>query len=212
MARILSLLLILFCSCFVGAAAVAIETAAAPKLVSLAPSNTELVYFLHKQDCLVGRSSYCHSPKFVESKPVVGSFISANTEKLAYLKPDLVLLVNGQEALSSQLQHQGFKTIIFNNNRLSDIGANLKRLGQATGSIDTANKLNAAFNESLQELKQIVNTDKQKPSVFYCVWAQPLISCGSKSFLDDVIMACGGENIAGQIGRASCRERVLRLV
>lgn len=167
-------------------------------IVSLAPSNTELIYSLGAQDKLVGISSYCTYPPETKSKPKVGSFVSINWERLATLKPDIVLLVQGQESLSFQLKKHQINSVVLNNKSLDDIQKNLLSLGKVCGKTEKAEKLSAAFQSSITKLKETLKNEPKR-KVFFCVWPKPIVTVGGDSFLNDVITTCGGTNIAANI-------------
>ena len=138
-------------------------------------------------------STECKIPKEAKNKPKAGSFISAKFEKLAYLKPDMVLLVSGQEHLAEQIEKHGFKTKILNNNELSDIPKNLKILGQLCNKEQEALKLANQFNSAVLDLKSILKNDSP-PNLLFCIWTKPTICIGGKGFLNDVITICGANN------------------
>lgn len=187
---------------------------ATPRLVSLAPSNTELLYQLSADETVSGVCSNC--PKVLtgwsglDKKPIVGSFVSVNLERLTQLKPSTVLLVNGQEPLQAMLKKRGFNVVLLSNNKLSDIPANLSRLGKASQKEEGATHLLNRFNQQLSELKAVMNVKPVR--VFYCVWPQPLLTIGNTSFLNDVITACGGTNIAGNLAQPYPQFTVEKLV
>jgi len=172
------------------------------RLVSLAPSNTELVAALGATDELVGVSTYCDYPPQVRSIARAGSFISADMERMTRLKPDHVLLVSGQEQLAAKLKHSHFDTIVLNNNKISDIAKNIQQLGQITGKEPRAQALSRQWQDSLTALDTMIKSSKVKCTVFYCVWPSPLMTVGKSSFLNDVVTACGGTNIAANIEQA----------
>lgn len=185
---------------------------AKPRVVSLAPSNTELLCSVGAREQIIGVSSFCDYPKEVTGIAKVGTFISANLERLARLKPDLVLLVSGQEELAAKIKNHKMKTIVVDNNKLTDIGKNLKALGRLTGHCQEGEAAAQKFEGRLQELAQIVEKSKHKPKVFYCVWPQPLMTAGKASFIDDIITSCGGTNIAGDMAASYPRFSLERLV
>ncbi|MBX3136343.1 cobalamin-binding protein [Candidatus Obscuribacterales bacterium] len=170
----------------------------ASSIVSLAPSNTELVYSLGAEDKLVGISSYCTYPPETKSKPKVGSFVSINWERLAKLKPDVVLLVQGQESLSFQLKKHQVRSVVLNNKSLDDISRNLILLGSVCGKSERAEKLATSFQNSIARLKETLKNEPRR-KVFFCVWPKPIVTVGGDSFLNDVITTCGGTNIAADI-------------
>lgn len=138
-------------------------------------------------------STECTIPDEARSKPKAGSFISAKFEKLAYFKPDMVLLVSGQEHLAKRIEKHGFKTKILNNHTLSDISNNLRILGRLCNkdkeALDLANK----FDSAVLDLSKILKNDSH-PSLLFCIWTKPTICIGGNGFLNDVITICGAKN------------------
>jgi iron complex transport system substrate-binding protein len=183
-----------------------------PRLISLAPSNTELLCSIGAKSEIIGVCSFCDYPQDVTGIKKVGTFVSANLERLCGLKPDYVLLVSGQEMLSSQLLHNHFKTIVLDNTHLDNIGPNLQKLGHLTGKTEEAATAAHNFDLTLSALKAIVPPDKRSPKVFYCVWPQPLMTAGRDCFLNEVITACGGINIAGDVAASYPRYSMEQLV
>ena len=159
------------------------------KIVSLAPSNTELVYALGGEGKLFGISSFCQG-----QKPVVGSFVSASYEKLAVIKPDVILLVQGQEALAFQLQKRHYKVEVLPNEKISDISNNLKRIGRLLEMETTATSLSLIFDAQIEKLRKLTSSEKGCKTLV-CVWAEPIICVGKKSFINDLITVCGGTNV-----------------
>ncbi|CAN5395344.1 hypothetical protein BH11CYA1_BH11CYA1_03780 [soil metagenome] len=189
-------------------------TAASTKVrvVSLAPSNTELLCSVGAKAQIIGVSTFCDYPKDVASITKVGTFLSANLERLARLKPDLVLLVSGQEELASKIKNHKLQTVIVDNANLTDIGKNLERIGELTGHCQEGKEAAQNFDAKLQDLARIIEKSKHKPKVFYCVWPQPLMTAGKESFTNGIITACGGINIAGDMKTSYPRFSLERLV
>lgn len=172
------------------------------KLVSLAPSNTELLYDIGAQGEILAVCTNCDYPEEAKKIERAGTFTSANLERLARIKPDVVLLVSGQEQLAGLLSHNNFHVQVLENTKLSDISANVRTLGSIAGRSVQADKLANALDGSVTRLKKLVAVDPKQPKLFYCVWPQPLLTVGKSSFLNDVITACGGVNIAGSTNTA----------
>ncbi len=173
------------------------------RLVSFAPSCTELVESINAQNSLVGICKFCPEPTGTSSKiERVGDFNTANIECLTRLKPDMVLVVSGQEALLHTLKTSKFAAQSFPNSSLADISRNILELGRLTNhEIEASNKARA-FDQAIQELKKICADTTHIPSVFYCVWPQPLMTAGKYSFLNDALLTCGGKNIASDLNAA----------
>ncbi len=182
----------------------AARTSQSPSIVSLAPSNTELLIEAGAVDAIAGVCSNCpqvlpNGKEQLKDKPITGTFTSVNLERLTRLKPDVVLLVSGQEAISSLLGKRGFKVVLLNNDKLSDIAANLRQIGELSGAKKAADEKATRFEHALQQLAALLKSAPTRPKVFYCIWPQPLLTIGSRSFLNEVITTCGGVNIASNL-------------
>ena len=190
------------------------------RVISLAPSNTELLCSIGAGSDIIGVCTFCDYPQAVTGIKKVGTFVSVNLERISGLKPDYVLLVSGQEMLSSQLKHNHFKTMLLDNTHLQNIGKNVQKLGQLTGKIKEAEAAAQNFDLSLNALSTVLQSKttsgaspaKAKPTVFYCVWPQPLMTAGRDCFLNEVITACGGINIAGDVAASYPRYSMEQLV
>jgi iron complex transport system substrate-binding protein len=189
-----------------------IQKSAKPRIVSLAPSNTELLCSVGAKDQIIGVSTFCDYPKEVNGITKVGTFISANMERLARLKPDLVMLVSGQEELASKIKNHHLNAVIIDNSKLTDIGKNLKQVGELSGNCQEGKEAAENFATKLQDLAIIIKKAKGSPKVFYCVWPQPLMTAGKPSFIHGIITSCGGTNVAGDINVSYPRFSLERLV
>ena len=183
----------------------AVESKITPEVVSLAPSNTELLIDVGARSSIVGVCTNCAevlpNANQLKDVPVAGTFVSANLERLTRLKPSVVLLVSGQEAIASLLKRHNFKIAMLRNDKLADVPKNLRTIGNLSGKEKQAEEVARKFDAALNQLTATVASTKAKPKVFYCTWAQPLLTVGKTSFLNDVITTCGGVNIAGNIGQ-----------
>lgn len=186
--------------------ALTLETRSTPKLVSLAPSNTELLLDIGAEKTLAGVSTNCNqvipnASERLKGIPITGSFVTANLERLTRVKPDVVLLVSGQEAIEALLKRRGFKVVVLKNDKLADIPGNLRKVGELSGKQKRADLLADNFEERLWVLNVLLKDVSKKPKVFYCTWAQPLLTIGKTSFLNEVVTKCGGINIAGELAQ-----------
>lgn len=184
----------------------------APKLVSLAPSNTELIYSLGAEKQLLAVSDVCDYPPAAKTRLKAGSFVNAKVELITMIKPDHVLLVTGQEAIAATLRARGIGVLVLKNEHLADVSTNLIQLGKITGQTARATKLSSSFDNCLVQLKTILAKAKSHPRVFFCVWPEPLITAGAGSFLHEVATTCGAVNIAESLPAAYPRMNVERII
>ena len=182
------------------------------KLVSLAPSNTELIYSLNAGGQLVGVSDVCDYPEEAKQKEKVGNFNSVKLEKLTKLNPDKILLITGQEALANTLKKHKLPITVLDNSSIEQIPKNLEILGAVTNKQKEAQQLASSFTENLNSLKAIIGKGKSKPRVLICVWPQPLMTAGKGSFMDQCITICGGINCTGDLPQPYPRVNPERLL
>lgn len=186
--------------------------ATAKRLISTAPSNTELIYSLNAGRSLVGVSESCNFPPEAKSKEVISSFNSLKMEKVAQLKPDCIFLVSGQESLAHNLKKHGFNSVLLDNSSIENISKNLLAIGKVTKQENEAVALGKAFDMAIRKLKKLTSSDKKLPRVFICVWPQPLMSAGKSSFMNEGVTIAGGINCTGDLPQPYPRVNQERLV
>ncbi|MBX9573622.1 MAG: helical backbone metal receptor [Candidatus Obscuribacterales bacterium] len=197
---------------FCSSSANADDSNKSARLVSLAPSNTELIYSLNAGGQLVGVSDVCDYPPEAKKKEKVGSFNSVKLEKLTKLHPDRILLITGQEALANTLKKHKLPITVLDNSTIEQIPKNLETLGAITNKNEEAQTLKDNFTKSLNDLKSILSRSKSRPRVLICVWPQPLMAAGKGSFMDQCITICGGVNCTGDLSQAYPRVNPERLL
>ncbi|WP_232504012.1 cobalamin-binding protein [Thiomicrospira microaerophila] len=171
-----------------------IETA--QRIISLAPSLTELVYSAGAGAQLVGVVHYSDYPEDALNKPRIGRYNALNFERIIELNPDLILAwASGNKPQDiARLQHMGFKVLVRDTQKLADIPRLIAEIGHLTGNSYTANAEAQRLKDQLSQLSQ----DYQHASpirVFYQVWHQPLITVNGEQFIGQAIRLCGGVNI-----------------
>src|SRR2546428_8448311 len=120
-------------------------TRAAParRVVSLLPSFTEILFAIGAGDRLVGRTTWCDYPPQALAVPSVGDGMPPSVEAVAARHPDLVVLYRSgpNVAAAEQLERLGIRTVLFDLNRLEDLGPAARRLGVLTGRRAPADSL-----------------------------------------------------------------------
>lgn len=173
------------------------------RIVSLAPSFTQSIYYLEAQDNLVGCTSYCEAAKG-DNKEIVASAVKANIEKIISLKPDLVLasgLTNPKD--TELLRKVGIKVeVIYSPKSFQEICDQFIRMGILTGKTDKANNL---VQESKKIVEEIARKNDQRTGtkIFFQIGANPLFAVIPNTFMDDYITLLGAVNIARELTRGS---------
>ncbi len=173
------------------------------RLISLAPSNTEILYALGCQDRLVGVTSYCNYPKAAKRKEKVGTFANPNLEKILSLKPDIVFITNGiQEPVIKRLEEAKITTFVVSPKTVEGMIDDLVRVGKAVGNEDRAGKVSNGLKKRLAKVEKTLSHVKKKKTAFYELYHEPLMTVGAKSPINDILNKAGVINIAGDIQSA----------
>ena len=165
------------------------------RIISLASSNTELMYAVGLQDKLVAVDDYSDYPPEAKAKEKVGGFSKPNVEKIVSLAPDLLLATQiHTKGVVADLEKRGLKVVVIQPPKLDRVPDNLLLLGRLAGKTAEAEK---AANEMKRRIQAVTDKMVGIPKVrVYFELGPDFTSAGSDTFLDDMIAKAGGENIA----------------
>jgi iron complex transport system substrate-binding protein len=169
------------------------------RIISLAPSNTEILYALGLADKVVAVTDYDDYPPEVKQKPSIGGFSTPNIEKIVSLSPDLVLATDIHKAqVIPTLEQRGITVMALAPKNLDDVMNAIVLVGKITGSDTEAAKLVADMQSRIKAVTDITNglPQSQRPRVLYITWNDPLMTVGTGNLDDDIIREAGGINIA----------------
>lgn len=168
------------------------------RIVSLAPSNTEIIYALGLEDRLVGTTDYCDYPEAAKSKPRVASYTTPDLEKVVSVQPDLILAeaIHEKTALPA-MEKLGLTAIVMSATSLDTVLNDIKLVGQVNGKSKAAATLVDSLNARIQAVvsKTATLTPEQRLKVLYVVWHDPIWTMGRETFINDLISKAGGVNI-----------------
>ena len=172
------------------------------RIVSLAPSNTQVLYAIGVGDRVVGVTDYDKYPYDFSAwiaagnMTSIGGFSTPNLETVASLNPDLILAANIHDSILSNLRGLGYKVLTLNPHDVESVFNDILMVGKATGADQAATALVNSLTVEMNEIAdKIAASNSVKPLVYYEVWYPPLMSAGSTSFINDVITRAGGINI-----------------
>jgi iron complex transport system substrate-binding protein len=171
-----------------------------PRIVSLAPSLTEMIYAIGAGDQLAGRTSACDWPASVKNVPVVGAFGRPSLELLASISPDLVVDID----LADEETGKRITSLHIRRERIScrtpeEIPAALRKLGQLTGHRREADSLAREIDNGLAAFRKDADRGTNKTSVYLEIWDDPLWTGGKNSFTSALISYAGGVNIGDTV-------------
>ncbi|WP_017736632.1 cobalamin-binding protein [Pseudomonas sp. CBZ-4] len=176
--------------------ACSVQAQAAERVVSLAPSLSEIVVELGAADLLVGVLDGGERPAALATLPSVGHYGQLNIERLLSLKPDLILLWPGSvgPAQREQLQRLNIPVYVAEPHSLEQLASQVQAIADSLGRADAGRQLAAQLRQRLGELRQRYHRD-QPLRVFYQVWNQPLYTVGGGQIISDALSVCGARNV-----------------
>ncbi|MEN8614112.1 cobalamin-binding protein [Dehalogenimonas sp. THU2] len=172
------------------------------RIISLAPSNTEIVYALGLEDKLVGVTTYCNYPAAALEKPKVGGFSTADVELITAAQPDLIIAANIHASkVIPQLEALGFTVIALSPDNLNEVLEAIEMVGKVANVNEITQPLVDGLTARVNAVTSKTQTlnQSQLTRTFYIVWHEPLQSIGSTSFINSLISVAGGVNIVGEI-------------
>ncbi|WP_155592739.1 cobalamin-binding protein [Lysinibacillus cavernae] len=176
------------------------------RLISICPSNTELVAYLGLTNLLVGVDDFSDWPSSVKDLPQLGPDLSINMNDLEALQPDLVLAslsVPGMEKNIEELQRRNIPHIVFNANSLEEIAQDLLSLGRACHVEERAKIIAEEYLQSIDKMRTIANSLTMKPTLYWEWWPNPIFTPGKINWLTEISAIAGGVNLFQDVELAS---------
>ena len=166
-------------------------------IVALSPSAAEILFTIGAGDQVSAVSEFTDFPAEAKAKPVVGGFDgkTLSIETIMSFKPDLVYLTEGMHNfLISTLESNGIAYYISKGESIASVEQEILDVGKITGHEKEAAKVVDGMEK---KLKKAAGAAKKGSAVkvYYEVWNAPYMSVGTTSFIHDVIVKAGGENI-----------------
>ncbi len=168
------------------------------RIVSLAPSNTEIIFTLGLGDNLVGVTDFCDYPPEAEEKAKIGGFSTVDMEKVIEVAPDLIVTTSmHEESVTPELERRGLKVITLAPETLADVLDGITEIGAATGKEKVASELVAQMQEKIDAIIDKVEPmlEGDKPGVMYITWHDPIWTVGNGTLTHELIEIAGGENV-----------------
>jgi iron complex transport system substrate-binding protein len=169
------------------------------RIVSTAPSITELLYALGLGDRIVGVDRFSRYPPEILRKQKIGDYANPNLEVIASLRPDLVMIPTNPVKLAERLQTLRLKVLEIDQEGLAKLYDSFRIVGQATGTVAQAAKLTSSVRGQLEAIRTRAAPLKRTRMMFV-VGRTPnrldgLIVVGQASYLNEIIALAGGENV-----------------
>ena len=174
------------------------------RIVSLAPSLTEIAYAAGAGAALVGTVEYSDYPAEARDLPRVGDGWSVDIERVLALRPDVVLAWSSgtPQATIERLEAVGLRVVTVPTFRLADVSAALRLVGRLAGTPAIAGEAARRFDDEIDRLRrQHVGTSVL--TVFIQIDDQPLFTVGGRHVLSEVVELCGGRNVFADLAQVA---------
>ncbi len=185
------------------------------RIVSLAPSLTEIVFALGRGEWLQAVTDFCDYPSAARSKPRIGGPTTPNLERIVQLQPDVVLATtegNPRDAVA-RLDQLGIPVFVVKPDGYTGVLASLRVLSGLLQAEQAAGDLVRSLEARTAAVQQAVG-GQSRPRTLFLVWSEPLIAAGPSTVVGDLLEMAGGQNIvregAVQYPRLSWEEVVGR--
>ncbi|MDD5095120.1 MAG: cobalamin-binding protein [Dehalococcoidia bacterium] len=180
-----------------------IDSTVSQRIISLAPSNTEILFALGLGDKVIGDTDYCNYPPEAKPKTKVGGFATVDLEKVISLSPDLVLAANiHKETIAPELERRGVNVVMLDPKTVEEVLDEILLVGSLTGAEERASQLVAEMRSRFQAVTDKVSalSEDEKPRFLAIAWHDPIYASSTKSLQGQLIAMAGGINIAYDIG------------
>jgi len=169
------------------------------RIISLAPSNTEILFALGLADRLVGVTEFCDYPEAAKDIAQIGGFIPVDMEKIVALEPDLILATNiHKDEVIPVLERLDLTVFTLDPKTLDEVLESITLVGEIAGKGEETSQLVAGMRNRLKAVTDKTDglPEAQRPRVFYIMWHDPLMTVSSTTRIHELIVRAGGINIA----------------
>ncbi|MBT9151521.1 MAG: High-affinity heme uptake system protein IsdE [candidate division WS2 bacterium] len=164
------------------------------RIVSIAPSATEIVFALGAQNLLVGRTDFCNYPKGVSKIPSIGGAVNPSPERIIASRPQLILTTRMFSKAMAEPLMRAYPLVVLEPQNVEGVLKNILNVGKAIDRVKESRELVASLNAFRRPIRSYFKDAKNKPTVLVLVWHDPLITVGPGSFIASVVEEGGGLN------------------
>ncbi len=167
------------------------------RIVSLAPSITEIIFNLGQEHRLKGVTQFSDFPQKAQSLPSVGSYVHLDIEKIVSLKPDLCLAVKdgNPKSVINKLESLNIPVYAVDPRNLESVMETLIEIGALLGSNQKAASLVKEMRARIHKVTSMVKKSDHIPGVFFQIGISPIVAIGTDTFIHELIVMAGGNNL-----------------
>lgn len=176
------------------------------RIVSLVPSQTEMLVDLGLENKIMGVTKFCVHPKNMrKNATIIGGTKNLHINKIEDLKPDLII-ANKEENNREDIEklEKKFQIYVSNIENFNDVKAFINDIGALTANGDLAKNLIHNLDKTLNEIAAI--THSLKPiNALYFIWKNPYMVAGSDTFISKMLALAKVNNAISQLGKEGLR-------
>ena len=168
------------------------------RVVALAPSITEILFALERQDVLKGVTQYSDYPPEALQLPRVGSYVHLDLERIVALSPDLCVAIKdgNPKQVADRLTELGIPVYAVNPFDLDTVIQTVEEMGVLMNATEKAGQLAADMRDRIRRIDRLVASTPHQPAVFFQIGISPIVSAGTDTFINELITRAGGKNLA----------------
>lgn len=170
----------------------------AERIISLAPSTTEILFALGVGDRVIGATVYCNYPEDALKIERMGDFDKPNLELIVAKEPDLVLAASLHKEPVEAMEAMGIPVLALDPKDFDGVYQNIRVLARAVDREEAGEELIEEMQTRLEAVTAAVAdvAEADRPRVYYEVWYPEPNTVGGGTFIDQIISLAGGRNIA----------------
>ena len=168
------------------------------RIISLAPSITEILFALNLDDRLIGATQFSDYPEKAKLLPKVGSYVNLDIEKIVSLEPDLCLATKdgNPKEIIDVLDALRIPVYAVDPRNLEKVMETVLEIGALLDAEKQADRVVSDMRKRINRVKNRVKTAAKRPKVFYQIGIAPIVSAGTNTLIHELIELAGGENLA----------------
>lgn len=169
------------------------------RVISTAPSITEMLFAVGAGERVVGVTDFCRWPAAVAEIPKIGTYVTPNVELILSLKPDLAVVLPEHGDLAARLERLGIPVLLLSHNDLAGIHRSMRAMGERLG-LDAEAEAAIGRIEARLAAVRAKTAEADARRVMFVVGRTPgtlegIVAVGKGSFLNELIAVAGGRNV-----------------
>ncbi len=167
------------------------------RIISFAPSITEMIYALDQQKYLVGATKFSDYPEAANQLPKIGSYVRLDLEKIISLNPDLCIAIKdgNPKVTVDRLSEMGIPVFAVSPYNTETVMEAVELLGDLLNARKKVNSLITDMRHRIKQVQDKVAKIDRHPRVFFQIGITPIVSVSSNTFVDEIITLAGGQNV-----------------